>query len=325
MGLRFPNPVGLAAGLDKNARYLQPLADFGFGWLELGTVTPRPQAGNPKKRLFRLPAQEALINRMGFNNAGVTAFVQNLKAQNKPGLLGINIGKNRDTPMDKAVDDYIMALRGVYSHADYVAVNISSPNTPQLLELQEGNKLQELLSALKAEQAQLHEKTGKYVPVALKIAPDLDSAEIETIASLVLEYHFDAVIATNTTVSRRDLEAVPEAAMAGGLSGRPLKDLSTAVIRQLYAKLRGQVPIIGVGGIGNAADAWEKLAAGADLIQLYTALIYSGPGIVKSIVAGLGEYIRAQGATDLSQALTNARKNILSPQPDTTKMHKQFP
>ncbi len=319
MGLRFPNPVGLAAGLDKNARYLQPLADLGFGWLELGTVTPRPQAGNPKKRLFRLPAQEALINRMGFNNVGVTGFVKNLRAQNKPGLLGINIGKNRDTPIDKAADDYIAALRSIYPYADYVAVNVSSPNTPGLRELQETNKLQDLLSALKAEQARLHKKAGKYVPIALKIAPDLDDTEIAMIARLVLQHRFDAVIATNTTLSRPGIETVPQAAIAGGLSGRPLKDLSTRVVRQLYAKLRGQIPIIGVGGIGNAADAWEKLTAGADLVQLYTGLIYSGPGIVKSIVAGLKEHVNAYDATDLSQALANARTNVPLPEPDTTE------
>ncbi len=324
MGLRFPSPLGLAAGLDKNARYLQPLAGIGFGWLELGTVTPRAQAGNPKKRLFRLIPQEALINRMGFNNTGIAVFLKNLKSQKRSGLLGINIGKNRDTPMDKAVDDYIAALRDVYSHADYVAINVSSPNTPQLRELQEKNKLEALLSALKSEQALLHKKEGKYVPLALKISPDLDDTDIDAIARLLLEHHFDAVIATNTTLSRRGVETIPQAATAGGLSGRPLKELSTLVIRKLYARLRGQVPIIGVGGIGSAADAWEKMVAGADMVQLYTALIYSGPGIVKQIVAGLKEYVHAQGAADLPQALASARTSGSSPASMAIKMQKQF-
>jgi dihydroorotate dehydrogenase len=306
MGLRFPNPLGLAAGLDKNAEYLQPLADFGFGWLELGTVTPRPQSGNPKPRLFRLPEQEAIINRMGFNNVGVEAFVANLRAQPKPCLLGINIGKNRDTPIERATEDYLRALRAVYVYADYVTVNVSSPNTPGLRALQEGEALEPLLSALKHEQTTLTERHGRRVPLALKIAPDLDDEQIGVIAELVEQHGFEAVIATNTTLTRPGLPAAL-AAESGGLSGRPLKDLSTAVIRKLYARLQGRVPIIGVGGVSSAQDAWEKLAAGADLVQIYSALIFQGPGVVDKIVSGLAERVRAGGSPGLREALAQTR------------------
>jgi len=306
MGLRFPNPLGLAAGLDKNAEYLQPLADFGFGWLELGTVTPRPQPGNPRPRLFRFPEQAAIINRMGFNNAGVEAFLANLRAQPRPCLLGINIGKNRDTPAERAIADYLTMLRAVYAYADYVAVNISSPNTPGLRALQEGEALEPLLAALKREQAVLAGRHGRRVPLALKIAPDLDDAQIGVIAQLVEQHGFEAVIATNTTLTRPGLPAAL-AVESGGLSGRPLKDLSTAVIRKLYACLQGRVPIVGVGGVGSAQDAWEKLAAGADLVQIYSALIFQGPGVAHSIVAGLAERVRAAGKPGLREALAQTR------------------
>ena len=310
MGLHFHNPVGLAAGLDKNAEYLTPLANFGFGHLELGTVTPRPQPGNPKPRMFRLPHHAALINSMGFNNVGVERFVSNLVHQGRPCPIGINIGKNRDTPVDRAVEDYVAALRAVYVDADYIAVNISSPNTPGLRDLQQQENLEELLGALKAEQTNLAGKHGRYVPIALKIAPDLDDAQIAAIASLVLAHKFDAVIATNTTITRPGVEHEPLARQSGGLSGRPLKRLSTEIIRNLHSRLRGKVPIIGVGGIENADDAWEKLVAGADLVQVYTGLIYEGPGIVGRIVQGLSERVRASGCDNLPDAVARAREKI---------------
>ncbi len=311
MGLHFSNPVGLAAGLDKNAEYVRPLADFGFGHLELGTITPRPQPGNLKPRMFRLPRQAALINRMGFNNVGVGKFIVNLAQQGKPCPIGINIGKNRDTPVERAVEDYIAALQVVYVHADYIAVNISSPNTPGLRDLQKQENLEELLRALKAEQATLAERHGRYVPIALKIAPDLDDSQIGVIARLVLEHKFEAVIATNTTITRPGVEREPLAQQSGGLSGRPLKRLSTEVIRKLHTHLQGKVPIIGVGGVENADDAWEKLEAGADLVQVYTGLIYEGPGIVRNIVQGLFERMRALDCDKLSDAVARARKQAV--------------
>ena len=308
MGLRFSNPVGLAAGLDKNAEHIRPLSDLGFGFLEVGTVTPRPQPGNPSPRMFRLTRHAAIINRMGFNNVGVYRLITNLVPQGKPCPVGINIGKNRDTPVERAVEDYLSALQAVYGHADYVAVNVSSPNTAGLRDLQSEANLDALLRALKAEQASLAEKHGRYVPIALKIAPDLDDTQIAAIAELVLVHKFDAVIATNTTVTRPGLTEEPLAAQTGGLSGRPLKPLSTEIIRKLYAQLQGNVPIIGVGGIENADDAWEKLVAGADLIQVYTGFIYEGPCIVQTIVRGLAERLHASGGNNLTEAVARARK-----------------
>ena len=307
MGLDFSNPVGLAAGLDKNARVIQPLFDMGFGWLELGTVTPRPQPGNPKKRMFRLPRHGAIINRMGFNSAGLEVFLANLARQPRCGILGINIGKNRDTPTERAMDDYLPALRAVYRHADYVAVNISSPNTPGLRSLQDAAPLSALLSALKNEQAQLARQHQRYVPLALKIAPDLADSDIDTIAQGVLTHHFDAVIATNTTLTRPGLAAEPMAVEAGGLSGRPLKALATHVIRRLYLHLAGHIPIIGVGGISTADDAWEKLVAGADLVQLYSALIYQGPGLIPRLIRELEQKVRSHGNDCLASAVARAR------------------
>ena len=308
MGIHFPHPVGLAAGLDKNAEYIKPLSDLGFGFLELGTVTPRPQPGNPKPRLFRLSQQAALINRMGFNNVGLSQFLVNLAREAKPCPIGINIGKNRDTPVERTVEDYCIALRGAYPHADYIAVNISSPNTTGLRDLQNEENLEALLRALKAEQAELAEKHGRYVPIALKIAPDLDDAQITAIARLVLEHKFDAVIATNTTITRPHLANDPLAHQSGGLSGRPLKSLSTEIIRKLYGHLQGNVPIIGVGGIESADDAWDKLVAGADLIQIYTALIYTGPCVVQTIVRDLAERVRTSGLPTLAEAVAQARR-----------------
>ncbi|MBI3898535.1 MAG: quinone-dependent dihydroorotate dehydrogenase [Gammaproteobacteria bacterium] len=306
MGLHFPNPVGLAAGLDKDARYVSMLADLGFGWLELGTVTPQPQAGNPKQRLFRLPAQRAIINRMGFNNDGVGAFVERLMRRPKPCLLGINIGKNKDTPNERAIDDYLYALRAVYIHAAYITVNISSPNTPGLRALQ-NQDLAGLLQALKIEQAALTRAHGLYVPLALKIAPDLSDEQVEWIAQTVMAEKFDAVIATNTTLARPQLNHVLLATETGGLSGHPLKRLSTAIINKLYRQLRGRVPIIGVGGIENADDAWEKLLAGADLLQIYTAFIYDGPVVIQNIVRGLAERVARSGQPNLAAAVAAAR------------------
>lgn len=307
MGLDFPNPVGLAAGLDKNARVVRPLFDMGFGWLELGTVTPRPQPGNPKKRMFRLPRHEAIINRMGFNSAGLEVFLANLARQPRSGILGINIGKNRDTPAGRAVDDYLPALRAVYPHADYIAINISSPNTPGLRDLQDAAPLSALLGALKSEQAQLAQQHQRYVPLALKIAPDLPDSDIDTIAQTVRTHGFDAVIATNTTLTRPGLTTDPTAAETGGLSGRPLKALATHVIRRLYLNLGGRIPIIGVGGISSADDAWEKLVAGADLVQIYSALIYQGPGLVPRLIRGLEQKVRRHGNDCLASAVARAR------------------
>ncbi|MFQ6021544.1 MAG: quinone-dependent dihydroorotate dehydrogenase [Acidiferrobacterales bacterium] len=307
MGLHFPNPVGLAAGLDKNARYVRELTDFGFGWLELGTVTPRPQPGNPKKRLFRIISHAALINRMGFNNVGVDTFVRNLRRKAKSGIIGINIGKNGETSTERAVDDYLEALRVVYPYADYVVINVSSPNTPGLRDLQAQEKLNELLRRLKQEQAALQKTRGIYVPMTIKIAPDLDENQIAAIAKMARDHKLDAVIATNTTLSRPGMEGVLQASEEGGLSGRPLKALSTEVIRRLYGHLRGTVPIIGVGGVESAADAWDKLVAGADLLQIYTVLTYDGPGIVRKIVSGLAERVRSSGCAKLVDAVAKAR------------------
>ena len=243
MGLKFANPVGLAAGLDKEARCLAPLFDCGFGFLELGTVTPQPQPGNPRPRLFRLPQQAALINRMGFNSSGLESFLRNLANQPRRGCIGINLGKNKNTPDAEALNDYRIGLRAVYTHADYVTLNISSPNTPGLRALQEETALAKLLAGLKHEQSLLTQIHGRYVPMALKIAPDLDDAEIDGIARLLQEHHLDAVIATNTTVTRSTLEGVPLAREAGGLSGPPLRELSTRVIRRLYLHLQGRIRI----------------------------------------------------------------------------------
>ena len=287
MGLTFPNPVGLAAGLDKNGAYIDALAALGFGFIEIGTVTPRPQPGNPKPRLFRLPEAQAIINRMGFNNLGVDALLENVKRSRYQGILGINIGKNFDTPIERAADDYLIGLRKVYSHASYVAINISSPNTKNLRQLQGGDELDALLSQLKAEQEKLAEQHGKYVPLALKIAPDLESEQIQQIATLLMRHRIDGVIATNTTLSRAGVEHLPQHSEAGGLSGAPVREKSTAVIRQLAAALQGALPIIGVGGILSGADAVEKIQAGAALVQVYSGLIYRGTDLVAECAAAI--------------------------------------
>jgi dihydroorotate dehydrogenase len=287
MGLTFPNPVGLAAGLDKNGEHIGALADLGFGFIEIGTVTPRPQFGNPKPRLFRVPQAHAIINRMGFNNHGIEALVENVKAARYQGILGINIGKNADTPMERATNDYLTGLATVYSHASYVAVNISSPNTKNLRALQEAEALEVLLSALKNSQRELAQLHSRYVPIALKIAPDLSPALLSSIADLLRRYRIDAVIATNTTLDRDRVAHLPHGQESGGLSGTPLLNKSNNVIRQLHAALKGEVPIIGVGGIFCGKDATEKIAAGARLVQIYTSLIYRGPKVVSDCVRRL--------------------------------------
>lgn len=287
MGLTFPNPVGLAAGLDKNGSCIDALAALGFGFIEIGTVTPRPQPGNPKPRLFRLPQAQGIINRMGFNNDGVDALIENVKRAKFEGILGINIGKNADTPIEKAADDYLIGLRKVYAHASYVAINISSPNTKNLRQLQGGDELDALLAQLKVEQEKLAQQHGKYVPLAIKIAPDLDAEQIKRIAALLVKHRIDGVIATNTTLSREGVEHLPHGNETGGLSGAPVREKSTAVIRQLAAELNGALPIIGVGGILKGADAQEKMQAGASLVQMYSGMIYRGWELVAECAAAL--------------------------------------
>ncbi|MGB4347305.1 MAG: quinone-dependent dihydroorotate dehydrogenase [Burkholderiaceae bacterium] len=291
MGIRFPNPVGLAAGLDKDGAYIDGLAALGFGFIEIGTVTPRAQPGNPKPRMFRLPKANALINRMGFNNGGVDAFVNNVQAsrfyQNKEGVLGLNIGKNADTPIEKAGEDYLHCLAKVYPYAAYVTVNISSPNTKNLRQLQGASELDALLAGLKAAQSRLADQHKRWVPVVLKIAPDLDDEQIKTISGALLRHKMDGVIATNTTITRDAVAGMPHGEEAGGLSGAPVFSLSNRVISQLKSELGDAVPIIGVGGIFSGADAQAKIEAGASLVQVYTGLIYRGPGLVAECAAAL--------------------------------------
>lgn len=287
MGIDFPNPVGLAAGLDKDGECIAIWRALGFGFVEVGTVTPRPQPGNPKPRMFRLPRAQALINRMGFNNQGVDRLVERVRRTGGQGVLGINIGKNADTPVERAADDYLLGLRKVYPWASYVAVNISSPNTPGLRDLQYGATLDRLLEALKTEQARLASEHGRYVPLAIKIAPDIADADLPTVGQALLRYELDAVIATNTTFSRAGVEKLPHAQETGGLSGAPLMTRSTAVVGQLREILGGKLPIIAVGGILSGADAAAKIAAGASLVQLYTGFIYRGPELIREAVKAL--------------------------------------
>lgn len=283
MGLDFPSAVGLAAGLDKNGEYIDALAALGFGFIEIGTITPRPQPGNPKPRLFRLPEAEAIINRMGFNNHGVDALIANVKRTRYQGILGINIGKNFDTPIEKAADDYLHCLRRVYPYASYITVNISSPNTANLRQLQSAAMIGGLLEVLKEEQRRLLDTHQRYVPLAVKIAPDMTDEQIVGISEAFLEYKVDAVIATNTTISRQGVENVANADQQGGLSGAPLMQRSTEVVRQLHSLLGEEVPIIAAGGIMSGADALAKINAGAKLVQLYTGLIYRGPQLIHEI------------------------------------------
>jgi dihydroorotate dehydrogenase len=285
MGLDFPNPVGMAAGLDKNGDAIDMLAGWGWGFLEIGTVTPRPQPGNPKPRLFRLPEAMGVINRMGFNNHGVDALVANVRAAKFKGILGINIGKNFDTPIEKAADDYLACLDKVYAHAGYVTVNISSPNTKNLRQLQGESELDALLGALKQRQTELAQQHGRHVPLALKIAPDLDDGQIANIADALRRHRIEAVIATNTTLSREGVEGLPHGDETGGLSGAPLFEKSTEVVRKLAKALAGELPIIAAGGVTEGAKAQAKLDAGATLVQVYSGLVYRGPELIKECVA----------------------------------------
>ena len=289
MGIEFPNRVGLAAGLDKNGDYFSALADCGFGFVEIGTVTPRAQPGNPQPRLFRLPAAEAIINRMGFNNLGVAHLIRQVKATGFKGVLGINIGKNFDTPVERAVDDYLYCLEQVYAYADYVTVNISSPNTPGLRDLQFGEALEELLAALKTRQQALAIQHDRYVPIAVKIAPDMNDEQIETLSATFLKHRIDAVIATNTTFSRVGVERLPHGLEQGGLSGKPVKDKADHVLQVMANYLGEQIPIIAVGGISCAADARHKIQLGAKLVQIYTGFIYQGPALVKACAQELAK------------------------------------
>lgn len=285
MGIQFPNRVGLAAGLDKDAAYLNELGRMGFGFLEVGTVTPLPQPGNPQPRLFRLPKANALINRMGFNNHGVDNLIRNVTESHFPGVLGINIGKNAVTPVENAADDYLKALEKVYPYASYVTVNISSPNTKNLRDLQGGDHLDVLLEKLKHRQLELADEHGLYKPMALKIAPDLDDEQIVAIAQRLKHYQFDAVIASNTTIDKSSIAHLRHGAEQGGLSGLPVRDKSTHVIEKLHGELGNDIPIIGVGGIFSGADAVKKIRAGAKLVQMYTGLIYKGPELVTECAA----------------------------------------
>ncbi len=287
LGLEFKNPVGLAAGLDKNAECIDAFSQMGFGFVEVGTVTPRPQAGNDKPRIFRLPQSNAIINRMGFNNKGVDNLVNNVKAAKYDGILGINIGKNKDTPNEQGKDDYIHCMRKVFEYASYITVNISSPNTPGLRDLQYGEALDDLLQSLKNEQLDLAAKHNKHVPMLVKIAPDLDAVQISQVSDSLINNKIDGVIATNTTLERAAVQGQQYADEAGGLSGQPVRARSTHVVSEIKRLTEGKLPIIGVGGIDYAESAKEKFAAGADLVQVYTGFIYKGPELVKTILKGL--------------------------------------
>ncbi|MEJ5138657.1 MULTISPECIES: quinone-dependent dihydroorotate dehydrogenase [Acinetobacter] len=284
MGIEFPNPVGLAAGLDKNGAYIDALAGLGFGFIEIGTITPKPQEGNPKPRLFRIPQAKAIINRMGFNNDGVDQLVENVKAAKFKGILGINIGKNATTPVEDAVSDYLVCLEKVYNYASYITVNISSPNTKNLRSLQSGHALTELLETLKKRQLELAEELQHYVPLVLKVAPDLEASDIEFIASQLLQFKIDGLIVTNTTLSREGVDGLPFGDEAGGLSGAPVFEKSTACLAAFSKILQGKIPLIGVGGILSGEQAVAKQQAGASLVQIYSGMIYTGPTLIKDCV-----------------------------------------
>jgi dihydroorotate dehydrogenase len=287
MGLEFPNPVGLAAGLDKNGAHIDALGALGFGFIEVGTVTPRPQPGNPMPRMFRVAQARAIINRMGFNNDGVERLLMNVSRARYRGILGINIGKNFDTPLERAAEDYRYCMRKVYTAASYITVNISSPNTANLRQLQQAGELDRLLGALAGERRKLAEQHGKRVPLAVKIAPDLTPTDLAGMAALFIGHGIDAVIATNTTIAREGVAGLPEADQAGGLSGAPLTARSTEIVRLLAAALAGRLPIIAAGGILSGEHAREKIAAGASLVQLYSGLIYEGPALVWNVAEAL--------------------------------------
>lgn len=308
MGMELKHPIGLAAGLDKNARAASAFSALGFSAVELGTVTPKPQPGNEKPRIFRLEEDEAIINRMGFNSGGLDTFLENLDRERCEAKVGINIGKNAVTSIEDAKYDYTSALQRVYSHADYIAVNISSPNTKSLRDLQNAEYLDGLLLEIKVAQSKCEKVHKRYVPIALKVAPDLQPNEIETISELLLSHQFDALIATNTTVSRPETLTSEYKEESGGLSGKPLTDTSTDIISQFYKRLRGHIPIIGVGGITNADDAWNKLLAGADYLQVYSAFIYQGPALINAIVTELHTKIEQMGKGSLQETLAELRQ-----------------
>jgi dihydroorotate dehydrogenase len=287
MGLEFPNPVGLAAGMDKQAEHVDALAGLGFGFLELGGVTPRPQPGNPRPRMFRIPQAQAIINRFGLNSVGVDAFVENLKHRRSRVIVGVNIGKNKDTPNEKAADDYELCFDRLYPHVDYVTLNVSSPNTAGLRDLQDVETLSVLLSRIKVLRTKLQQQFGRNVALALKIAPDLDDAQVRAVAAVARREGIDGIVATNTTLSRAGVEGYANGMQAGGLSGAPLRERSTRVLRILSKELKNEIPLIGVGGILAGADAVEKLDAGASLVQLYTGLIYRGPELVGECVSAI--------------------------------------
>ncbi len=312
-GLSFPNPVGLAAGFDKNGIALQPLAALGFGFIEAGTVTYHPQPGNARPRLFRLSADQALINRAGFNNDGAAAFARRVEQQRPDCVLGVSIGKSKITPLEKATEDYLASFEIVYKVADYIAVNVSSPNTPQLRELQQSEQLASLLSALQARRLTLQERYQKQVPLLVKLSPDLERRDLEMIVDVIERLHIDGIIATNTTVSRDNLRTDAKRVAAcgdGGLSGKPLSQRSTRMIAELYELTRGRVPLIGVGGIFDADDAWEKISAGASLVQLYTGFIYQGPNIAQQINEGLAKILAREGFKSLDAAVGCGAKNL---------------
>lgn len=289
MGLTFPNAVGLAAGLDKNGDHIEAMSALGFGFVEIGTVTPRPQPGNPKPRLFRIPEAQGIINRMGFNNLGVDHLIEQVQAADTKTLIGINIGKNFDTPVEKAVDDYLIGLNKVYPHADYITINISSPNTPGLRTLQFGESLDSLLSALKNAQAELAEQYEKYVPMAVKVAPDLTKDEVSQLAQAFNKHKIDAVIATNTTMDRETVAGLQNADEAGGLSGAPVFEKSTEIVRLFREALDDDLPIIAAGGIMSAQQALAKLDAGASLVQIYSGLIYQGPKLIREVIQSISK------------------------------------
>ena len=290
MGLNFPNRLGLAAGLDKDGEAIDAWFAMGFGHVEIGTVTPRPQPGNPRPRLFRLPEARGVINRMGFNNHGIDALLAHVARARRPGILGINIGKNADTPIERATDDYLIGLTKAYAAADYITVNISSPNTKNLRELQGGAALDPLLGRLKAEQMRLSDQHGKYTPIAIKIAPDLEPTQIDEMADLFRRHRIDAVIATNTTLARHGVEHLAHGNEAGGLSGAPVFAASTRVLAAFHTALANEIPLIGAGGVLCGAEAHAKLAAGASLVQLYSGLIYRGPALIRECIEALAAH-----------------------------------
>jgi len=307
MGLDFRHPIGLAAGLDKDAKAFPAFSALGFSGVEMGTVTPKPQPGNDKPRMFRLVEDEGIINRMGFNSGGVDAFLSNLKKTSRTAVAGINVGKNAATPIEQAATDYVSAMQRVYAQADYITANISSPNTKSLRDLQNADFLDALLLNIKQAQLKCEKAHQRYVPIALKVAPDLDADEIETIAELVVSHKFDALIATNTTVARpNDLQSQHKDE-TGGLSGAPVKDMATDCIREFYKHLNGRVQIIGVGGIKTADDAWDKLLAGADYLQIYSQFIYQGPAMIRDIVKGVSAKVQQHGYQNLPDAMEKLR------------------